>query len=107
MQPQQRRCVKVMASTSDPFAGIVRLVLDSERFGFGLDQVSMTPHPEVGWTIRMILEVQPSADCAVITDRLSRHPAITDLRVAEHSHDDCAPLDAAHPSIPDNAGVRP
>ncbi|MCW1989051.1 hypothetical protein ABIE85_003943 [Bradyrhizobium diazoefficiens] len=81
MQPQQRRSVSVIATTSDPFDGIVRLVLDAARFGFGLDQVAMTTCPGGGRTIRIVLEVQPSADCADIAERLSRHPAITDLRV--------------------------
>jgi hypothetical protein len=97
----------VIASTSDPFDGIARLVLDCERFGFGLDQVSMTTHPDVGWTIRMVLEVQPSADRAVITDRLSRHPTIMDLRVAELSQDECEPLDIAHSPTSANERVRP
>ena len=39
MQLLQRRSVSVTATTSDPFDGIVRLVLDAGRFGFGLDQV--------------------------------------------------------------------
>ncbi|MCP3401837.1 hypothetical protein [Bradyrhizobium sp. CCGB20] len=87
MQPQQRRRVSVTATTSDPFDGIVRLVLDAGRFGFGLDQLSMTTHSDGNQTIRMVLEVQPSADCADLTERLSRHPAIMDLRVAELSRE--------------------
>jgi hypothetical protein len=35
----------------------------------------------------MVLEVQPSADCADLTERLSRHPVITDLHIAEVSED--------------------
>lgn len=107
MQPQQRRRVRVMASTSDPFDGIVRLVLDAARFGFGLDQVAMATCPDAGWTIRMTLEVQPSVDCDVITDRLSRHPTIMDLRVAELSGDDCESPEAAHSSMLANAWVQP
>ena len=106
MQPRQPRCVSVTATTSDPFDGIVRLVLDTARFGFGLDQVSMTTGPDGGRSIRMILEVQPSADCADITDRLSRHPAITDLRVVDLSRDN-----PDHPAVvspgPANERMRP
>lgn len=87
MQPQQRRRVSVMATTSDPFDGIVRLVLDAARFGFGLDQVAMTTRSDGNRTIRMVLEVQPSADCADLTERLSRHPVIADLHIAEVSED--------------------
>ena len=109
MQPQQRRRVRVTASTSDPFDGIVRLVLDAARFGFDLDQVSMAAacpdagRRDAGWMIRMTLEVQPSVDCAVITDRLSRHPTITNLRVAELSGDDGESPEAAHSSMLANA----
>lgn len=88
MQLLQRRSVSVTATTSDPFDGIVRLVLDAGRFGFGLDQISMTTHPDGNRTIRMVLEVQPSADCADLAERLSRHPAITDLHVAELACED-------------------
>lgn len=88
MQPRQRRSVSVVATTSDPFDGIVRLVLDAARFGFGLDQVSMMTRSDGGRTIRMVLDVQPAADCADIAERLSRHPAITDLHVAEFARED-------------------
>jgi hypothetical protein len=77
-----------MATTSDPFDGIVRLVLDAARFGFGLDRVSMTTHSDGNRTIRMVLDVQPSADCADLTERLSRHPVITDLHVVEFACED-------------------
>ncbi|WP_240535232.1 hypothetical protein [Bradyrhizobium sp. YR681] len=77
-----------MATTPDPFDGIVRLVLDAARFGFGLDQVAMTTHSDGNRTIRMVLEVTPSADCADLTERLSRHPAITNLSVAELACED-------------------
>ena len=88
MQPRQRRRISVTATTSDPFDGIVRLVLDTARFGFGLDHIAMTTCPDGGRSIRMVLEVQPSVECADITERLSRHPAITELRVAELSRED-------------------
>ncbi|MHC2626201.1 hypothetical protein ACVIW2_008233 [Bradyrhizobium huanghuaihaiense] len=100
MQPQQRRSVSVTATTSDPFDGIVRLVLDAGRFGFGLDQISMTTRSDGNRTIRMVLEVQPSADCADLAERLSRHPAITDLRIAELSREqsDQPGVAASHPA---------
>ncbi|MBR0782102.1 hypothetical protein [Bradyrhizobium iriomotense] len=88
MQPQQPRRVSVMATSPDPFDGIVRLVLDAARFGFGLDQVAMTTRSDGNRTIRMVLEVQPSADCTDLTERLSRHPAITDLQVVELAYED-------------------
>ncbi|MBR0858100.1 hypothetical protein [Bradyrhizobium liaoningense] len=106
MQPRQRRCVSLTATTSDPFDGIVRLVLDTARFGFGLDQVLMTTCPDGGRSIRMVLEVQPSADCAEITDRLSRHPAITDLRVVELSREDLDQPDVVSPG-PANERMLP
>ncbi|MBW7973747.1 hypothetical protein [Bradyrhizobium sp. BR 10289] len=88
MQLRQRRRVSVIATTPDPFDGIVRLVLDAARFGFGLDQVAMTTHSDGNRTIRMVLEVMPSVDCADLTERLSRHPAITDLHVVELARED-------------------
>ncbi|MGX1324597.1 hypothetical protein AB7M17_008050 [Bradyrhizobium sp. USDA 377] len=88
MQPRHPRRVSVMATTPDPFDGIVRLVLDAARFGFGLDQVAMTTHPDGNRTIRMVLEVQPSADCTDLAERLSRHPAITGLHVVELARED-------------------
>jgi len=106
MQPQQRRCLSVTATTSDPFDGIVRLVLDAGRFGFGLDQVSMTTRSDGNRTIRMVLEVQPSADCADLTERLSRHPAILDLRIAELSREQSDHLGVAA-SQPANERMLP
>ena len=108
MQPRQRRSVTVTASTSDPFDGLVRLLLDAARFGFGLDQVSMTMRPDTGWAIGMTIEVQPSLDCAVIAERLSRHPAIMDLRVAEPVQDPCEPPEtSAHSSMLANEWMQP
>ncbi|WP_439398009.1 hypothetical protein ACRQ5Q_12250 [Bradyrhizobium sp. PMVTL-01] len=106
MQPQQRRCVSVTATTSDPFDGIVRLVLDAGRFGFGLDQVSMTTQADGNRTIRMVLEVQPSADCADLTERLSRHAAITGLHVVELAREDAGRPDAVSPE-PANERMLP
>lgn len=106
MQPRPRRCVSVTATTSDLFDGIVRLVLDTARFGFRLDQISMTTGPDGGRSIRMVLEVQPSTDCADITDRLSRHPAITELRVAELSREDLGQAGVVSPG-PANERMLP
>ncbi len=107
MQPQPHRHIGVTASVSDPFDGIVRLLLDAARFGFGLDQVAMTAGPDATWAIRMTLEIEPSVDCQIVAHRLSRHPTITNLRAVELSHDEFDFLGVAHPSIHANQWMRP
>ncbi|MBR0740789.1 hypothetical protein JQ581_28030 [Bradyrhizobium liaoningense] len=106
MQPRQRRRVSVTATTSDPFDGIVRLVLDTARFGFGLDHIAMTTRPDGGRSIRMVIDVQPSADCADITERLSRHPAITELCVVELTREDLGQAGVVSPG-PANERMLP
>lgn len=83
MERQARRRLELKAYATDPYAGVVRLVTDAERFGFGLAQISMTISPNSVAMIRMTLDVEPSIDCAVVTQRFSRHPALAELSVAE------------------------
>lgn len=81
MERQARRRLDIEASATDPNGGIARLVTDAERFGFA--QIAMTISPNSSAMIRMTPDVASSIDCAVVTQRFSRHPALDALGVAD------------------------
>lgn len=107
MERLARRRLEVEAATSDPYDGIVRLVTDAERFGFGLAQISMTTGPDSAAMIRMTLEVEPSIDCAVVTQRFSRHPVLAWLSVAEIPRDQGQSSAAPRASMLTGEWMRP
>lgn len=107
MEFHKRRSFEVTASTSHPFDGILRIILDAERFGFDLVRVSMTGAADSGWAIALSLHVGPAADRAVVADRLSRHPVITSVRVEEPPLAECETSAAVQSPVQRNESMPP
>lgn len=83
MTGRAQRRVVVRASTSDAYDGLVRLLVDAQRFGFALVELSSSRQDDGRTAIRMVIETEGVSDCAEIGFRLARHPALAAVEAFE------------------------
>lgn len=83
MTMRRQRRVVILASAADAHDGLVRLLVDAQRFGFALVEVSSTRQDGDRTAIRMVIETDGVSDCAEIGSRLARHPALAAVEAFE------------------------
>lgn len=83
METSTRRQIEIFASAREAYAGIIRLLLDAERFGFDLVDVRLTKDADAQANIHVTVKVDPTIDCDVIELRLGRHPVLGALSAVE------------------------
>lgn len=91
MTGRPRRRILITASASDIYDGLLRLVVDAQRFGFALDEVSTSGRADASASIRMTIMADGALDCANIESRFSRHPTIRDVQAVELENDGARP----------------
>ena len=75
--PQKR--LDLEFTVSSVFDGIVRILTDSDRFGFDLAAMAVS-RQDVGARISLTLLVDASLDDTFVMQRLARHPAVLDVK---------------------------
>ena len=70
------RRIALGISAADTYDGLIRVLVDMQRFGWRLDEVSAVGQGEACGEIRCIVTTPAAVSLAHIEERLARHPAI-------------------------------
>jgi hypothetical protein len=89
MAGQPQRKALVIAGVTDIYDGLVRLVVDVQRFGFTLSALTTGAPALSGACISITLLLDHGLDCTSLQARLSRHPTIRHLQVIELDPTSC------------------
>ena len=75
--------IHIDASVNDAFDGLLRLIVDAQRFGFSLIDLATVRSADASASIRMTIDAGPATDCTLVASRFSRHPVIKTLTAIE------------------------
>jgi hypothetical protein len=97
MSGESMQEIVVEAVLNDPFDGAVRLLGDTQRFGFELQTLAIAAIAEGTALATLILRVPTSVDAQLVAARLARHPTVqrVDARAITKAILDCPGLVAA------------
>ena len=91
MANEDRVFLQVLATITDPFDGLIRMLGDAQRFGLGLEGVELEPKRDGRWAASLRLFVPVGTDGDSLRDRLARHPSVLRVAVAQASEPRNAP----------------
>jgi hypothetical protein len=77
------RNVMVDAALNDTHDGLIRLLGDTQRFGFGLEALTLRGGTGSTAVVAIILSVPIEIDAQLVAARLARHPAVRSIHVQE------------------------
>ncbi|MBJ6128368.1 hypothetical protein [Microvirga splendida] len=77
------RTVMVDAALNDTHDGLIRLLGDTQRFGFGLEALTLRSGTEPTAVVAITLSVPARIDPQLVAARLARHPAVRSIHVQE------------------------
>ncbi len=69
--------IAVKVEVADAYDGMMRLLLDAQRFGFTLRDVAAEVRADGSAGIRMVMGTNGAAGCSRIAERFSRHPTVS------------------------------
>jgi len=68
-------------SVCDAYDGLVRLLVDAQRFGWSLAELQATSRLDSSAEIRLVVAMPASAGQDAVAARLARHPSVTAVQV--------------------------
>ncbi|SFC09972.1 hypothetical protein SAMN05428997_10461 [Bosea sp. CRIB-10] len=74
--------VELSISVHDAYDGLVRLLVDAQRFGWTLTELQATSRPDSSADIRLVVAAPQGIGRDVIAARLARHPSVAKVVVA-------------------------
>jgi hypothetical protein len=82
MSDEPMREVTVQATLNDVYDGLIRLLGDIQRFGFGLSALTLATATGSPAVATIIISAPTRIDTRLIAARLARHPAVISADVA-------------------------
>jgi acetolactate synthase regulatory subunit len=82
MLEEPMRNVVVEATLNDIHDGLIRLLGDTQRFGFGLEDLTLTSGTDAA-TVAITLSVPARIDPQLVATRLARHPAVRSVHAQD------------------------
>ncbi len=79
---QSKRATRVEAVVEDAYDGVIRLLNDAQRFGYGLLGMAVT-EVEGLTCVSLTLASPPQADARLLASRLGRHPAVVQVEARD------------------------
>jgi hypothetical protein len=79
MSGEPTREVVVRATLDDTYDGMIRLLGDAQRFGFGLRALKLASETGEAALVTITLSVPTRIDAQVVVTRLARHPAVRSI----------------------------
>jgi hypothetical protein len=70
------RSADIRVLVDDPFDGLMRIIGDAQRFGFGMEQASLAAESVNRWAVLLTLTVPSDTDDSLLVARFARHPAV-------------------------------
>lgn len=80
MHRDPRKIVTFEAVSSRRYDGLIRILIDAERFGLDLVELSASQDGD-GAVLRCTLAVNPSVDAEDLLSRFRRHPSLVEANL--------------------------
>ena len=73
--------VELAISVHDAYDGLVRLLIDAQRFGWTLTELRATSRPDSSAEIRLVVATPAGVEQGGLAARLARHPSVAAVQV--------------------------
>ena len=75
-EERDMRQVSIAVDVDDGLDGALRLLIDSQRFGFAVGSFSMTSKAGIGASVKLTVSSPGEIDAGQLAARLARHPTV-------------------------------